>query len=88
MTAAPDDSVMFAKSWCHPDHLDSTKCVTDSNGVVEVNYTYRAFGEQLKRQDAEGNETEDKAKYSYGGKELDEDTYLYYFNAAPMMRVW
>ena len=44
-------------------------------------YEYRAFGEQLKRWDAANNETADKAKYSYGGKELDAETNLYYFNA-------
>ena len=47
---------------------------------MEVLYEYRAFGEQLKRLDASGADTEDSAKYSYGGKELD-DTELYYFNA-------
>jgi RHS repeat-associated protein len=65
----------------HLDHLNSTKCVTDETGNLVVNYEYRAFGEQLKRLDAAGQETEDKAKYSYIGKELDEETNLYYFNA-------
>jgi len=63
------------------DHLNSTKMVTDENGEVEVNYTYRAFGEQLKMLDKGGNETGDSGKYSYGGKELDDNTNLYYFNA-------
>jgi RHS repeat-associated protein len=48
---------------------------------VEVMYEYRAFGEQLKRLDGNGDETGDTAKYSYGGKELDGMTNLYYFNA-------
>ena len=46
-----------------------------------MSYTYRAFGEQLKKLDNSGTDTEDDAKYSYGGKELDENTNLYYFNA-------
>ncbi|MBN2443560.1 MAG: hypothetical protein JXJ04_19530 [Spirochaetales bacterium] len=69
------------KSYYHLDHLNSTKCVTDEDGVVVVMYEYRAFGEQLKRLDGNGDETGDEAKYSYGGKELDDDTNLYYFNA-------
>jgi RHS repeat-associated protein len=65
----------------HLDHLNSTKLVTDESGEVVVNYIYRAFGEQLRRMDKDGAETEDEAKYSYGGKELDDNTNLYYFNA-------
>ena len=38
-------------------------------------YEYRAFGEQLKKLG------EGEAKYTYGGKELDDNTNLYYFNA-------
>jgi RHS repeat-associated protein len=69
------------KSYYHLDHLNSTKCVTDVGGAVVVMYEYRAFGEQLKRLDNNGDETGDEAKYSYGGKELDDGTNLYYFNA-------
>ena len=77
---AADGATSVAKSYYHLDHLNSTKAVTDESGVLEVLYEYRAFGEQLKRLDASGADTEDSAKYSYGGKELD-DTELYYFNA-------
>ena len=77
---AADGTTSEEKSYYHLDHLNSTKAVTDESGELEVIYEYRAFGEQLKRLDAAGVETEDSAKYSYGGKEL-EDTELYYFNA-------
>ena len=63
------------KSWYHLDHLNSTKAVTDSAGKMEALYEYRAFGEELKKLGS------GDAKYTYGGKELDEDTNLYYFNA-------
>jgi RHS repeat-associated protein len=69
------------KHYYHLDHLNSTKCVTDENAAITVLYEYRAFGEQLKRLDEAGNETGDRAKYSFGGKELDDATNLYYFNA-------
>jgi len=65
----------ISKSWYHLDHLNSTKVVTNSSGTKEVLYEYRAFGEELKKLGS------GKAKYTYGGKELDDNTNLYYFNA-------
>jgi RHS repeat-associated protein len=76
-----DNTITAEKSWHHLDHLNSTKAVTDEDGAIVVSYVYRAFGEQLRRLDASGLDTDDKAKYSYGGKELDSVTNLYYFNA-------
>lgn len=61
--------------WYHLDHLNSTKAVTKADGTLDVVYEYRAFGEELKKL-GEGD-----AKYTYGGKELDGETNLYYFNA-------
>jgi RHS repeat-associated protein len=55
--------------------------VTNEIAEITVRYTYRAFGTQLKRIDEAGEETGDEGKYSYGGKELDDETELYYFNA-------
>jgi RHS repeat-associated protein len=81
VTVKADNSKVTAKSWYHLDHLNSTKVVTSATATVEVRYVYRAFGEQLKRLDASGAPTDDKAKFSYGGKELDDETNLYYFNA-------
>ncbi len=75
-----ETEITTKRYWYHLDHLDSTKAVTNEEGEVEVIYEYRAFGEQFKRLDGDGEETGDKAKYSYGGKELD-DSDLYYFNA-------
>jgi len=76
-----DGTEAVEKYYYHLDHLNSTKAVTKSDATIDVLYEYRAFGEQLKRLDHEGNETGDKAKYSYGGKELDDNTNLYYLNA-------
>lgn len=76
-----DLSQLISNSYYHLDHLNSTKLITNDLGEVEVNYTYRAFGEHLKRLDKDGNDTTDKARYSYGGKELDDNSNLYYFNA-------
>ncbi|MBN2440628.1 MAG: RHS repeat-associated core domain-containing protein [Spirochaetales bacterium] len=80
-TSLVDSTVETENNYYHLDHLNSTKCVTDENARIVVKYTYRAFGEQLKRLDNDGNDTGDMAKYSYGGKELDTEAGLYYFNA-------
>ncbi len=63
------------KFWYHLDHLNSTKAVTKTDGSLDCLYEYRAFGEELKKIGA------GEAKYTYGGKELDNETNLYYFNA-------
>jgi RHS repeat-associated protein len=74
------------KNYYHLDHQNSTKAVTDETGKPVVQYVYRAFGEQLRRywdgnaNNLTGNEMDD-ATYTYGGKELDDSTNLYYFNA-------
>ncbi len=62
-------------SYYHLDYLNSTKLVSDESGEVEVRYIYRAFGEQLAKLGT------GEAKYTYGGKELDNETNLYYVNA-------
>ncbi|HEX3047264.1 MAG TPA: RHS repeat-associated core domain-containing protein, partial [Bacillota bacterium] len=70
-----DDTSSANVSYYHLDHLNSTKCVSNANGSVDVRYVYRAFGSQL----AEiGN---GDAKYTYSGKQLDDETSLYYFGA-------
>ncbi|MDA3850955.1 MAG: RHS repeat-associated core domain-containing protein [Spirochaetaceae bacterium] len=71
----------ITRSYYHLDHLNSTKWVTDEEALVQVRYEYRAFGEQLKRLDGNGDEVGDIAGYSYSGKELDGENDLYYFNA-------
>ena len=70
-----DGTVILDFSYYHLDHLNSTKCVSDEAGQVEVRYVYRAFGSQLAKIGS------GEAKYTYGGKELDDGTNLYYFNA-------
>jgi len=70
-----DDSFKTVKEWYHLDHLNSTKAVTNQDGKREALYEYRSFGEELRKLGS------GKAKYTYGGKELDSSTNLYYFNA-------
>ncbi|WP_303908973.1 RHS repeat domain-containing protein [Thiohalomonas denitrificans] len=71
----------------HPDHLGSTGYVTRENGEVHEHIQYFPFGETWVQQ---GGNTE-KSPYLFTGKELDEETGLYYFGARyydPRTSVW
>ena len=48
--------------------------------LIRENPCY-AFGEQLKKLGGSAGSPTGEAKYTYGGKELDDETNLYYFNA-------
>ncbi len=61
----------------HPDHLGSTSYVTDANGEVYQHLEYFAFGETF----VEEHSNTDRTPYLYNGKELDEETGLYYYGA-------
>ncbi|MGC1120082.1 MAG: RHS repeat-associated core domain-containing protein [Candidatus Methanofastidiosia archaeon] len=55
----------------HPDHLGSTRLVTDESANIVVDVTYEPFGEPI---------TTGEESYLYNGKEQDE-TGLYYYGA-------
>jgi len=59
----------------HLDHLNSTKMVTNQNGAVVLEYEYRAFGTELDKIGSDEN------RFSYIGREFDEEINLYYVNA-------
>ncbi|HEX3044270.1 MAG TPA: polymorphic toxin-type HINT domain-containing protein [Bacillota bacterium] len=74
-TIKRDGTSTLSTSYYHLDHLNSTKCISDSNGQVDVRYIYRAFGSELAKLGT------GDAKYTYNGKEFDKETNLYYFGA-------
>jgi RHS repeat-associated protein len=61
----------------HPDHLGSTSYVTDASGEVYQHLEYFAFGETF----VEEHSNTDRTPYLFNGKELDEETGLYYYGA-------
>ncbi len=61
----------------HPDHLGSTGFVTDQNGELYEHVEYFPFGESW----VEENSNTQRTPYLFTGKELDEETGLYYFGA-------
>jgi RHS repeat-associated protein len=61
----------------HPDHLGSTSYVTDASGEVFQHLEYFAFGETF----VEEHSNTDRTPFLFNGKELDEETGLYYYGA-------
>ena len=61
----------------HPDHLGSSSYITDSNGEVAQHIEYFAFGETF----LEEHSNTERTPYLFSGKELDEETGLYYYGA-------
>ena len=61
----------------HPDHLGSTSYITDASGEVYQHVEYFAFGETF----VEEHSNTERTPYLFNGKELDEETGLYYYGA-------
>jgi len=59
----------------HTDHTGTTECITDAGGTVVWDASYEAYGKLVH----ENGTVSFKA--SFTGKQIDEDTGLYYFNA-------
>jgi len=70
----------------HPDHLGSASVITDGSGNLREHIEYFAFGETWVQEGASK-----KTPYMYTGKELDQETGLYYYGARyydPRTSVW
>ncbi|MCH7536105.1 MAG: RHS repeat-associated core domain-containing protein, partial [Bacteroidetes bacterium] len=61
----------------HPDHLGSTSYITDAAGEVYQHLQYFPFGETM----VEEHSNTWRTPYLFNGKELDEETGLYYYGA-------
>ena len=71
----------------HTDHLGSSTLVTDGNGQLVQQIEYLPYGEVfLERQNGDY-----ATPYKFNGKELDEETGLYYYGARymnPRLSIW
>jgi len=65
--------------WQHSDHLGSASWVTDTNGLGYQHLLYMPWGEPLLDQRAITNSYE--TRYTFSGKERDEETGYSYFGA-------
>ncbi|WP_242158318.1 SpvB/TcaC N-terminal domain-containing protein [Aestuariivivens sediminis] len=61
----------------HPDHLGNSTYISDGNGNVTQYVKYLPFGETF----IEEHGNTERTPYLYNGKELDEETGLYYYGA-------
>src|SRR5690606_18458354 len=71
----------------HPDHLGSTSYITNLLGEVSQHMEYFAFGETF----VEEHRSSNNSPYKFNGKELDEETGLYYYGARyydPRISIW
>ncbi len=71
----------------HPDHIGSSTFLTDEAGNPYQFILYLPFGESMSEQKAECYST----KYRFTGKEVDEETEIYYFGARyfdPRISLW
>lgn len=71
----------------HPDHLGSSSFVTDEKGKVYEHLEYFPYGETFAHEHSNTQVT----PYRFTGKELDEETGLYYYGARyydPRTSVW
>jgi RHS repeat-associated protein len=80
------DSATFLYFY-HSDHLGSTSYVTDATGEVYQHLEYFPFGETFVEEHSNTNRT----PYLFNGKELDEETGLYYYGQRyydPRTSIW
>ena len=73
----------------HSDHLGSTSYVTDANGEVSQHVEYVPFGEVFIEELS--SSTKLNTPFLFNGKELDEETGLYYYGARyydPQLSLW
>lgn len=87
---SPEDEVTGTDNWndwgygrelyeyfFHPDHLGSNSFMTDALGEVHQHLEYLPFGEIF----VDEHRNIDRTSYLFNGKELDEETGLYYYGA-------
>jgi len=83
----PNDNPEKLQFYYHSDHLGSTSLITDLDGNVAQHIEYIPYGEVFIE---ERNNTWN-TPYKFNGKELDEETGLYYYGARyydPRVSVW
>lgn len=88
-TASSTDNYEEYSYYIHSDHLGSTSYVTDANGEVSQHVEYVPFGEVFIEELSSSAKL--NTPYLFNGKELDEETGLYYYGARyydPKTSLW
>uniref|UniRef100_UPI00386B2173 RHS repeat domain-containing protein n=1 Tax=Pseudobutyrivibrio sp. TaxID=2014367 RepID=UPI00386B2173 len=80
------------KYYYHSDHLGSSMLITNGDGVVTQQIDYLPYGEVfLEKRNNDSNQLPYATPYKFNGKELDEETGLYYYGARymnPRLSIW
>ena len=82
-----DDTAEEETFFYHSDHLGSTSYITDQDGNITQYTAYLPYGELL----VDEHSSSEDLPYKFNGKELDEETGLYYYGARylnPTSSVW
>ena len=82
-----DNSTEEETFYYHSDHLGSTSYITDKDGNITQYDAYLPYGELL----VDEHSSSEDLPYKFNGKELDEETGLYYYGARymqPMASIW
>ena len=88
-SVANPDSYGELAYFYHSDHLGSTSFVTDANGEVSQHVEYVPFGEVFIEELSSSAKL--NTPFLFNGKELDEETGLYYYGARyydPRISLW
>ena len=83
----PDETTDEETFFYHSDHLGSTSYITDDKGNITQYDAYLPYGELL----IDEHSSSEEMPYKFNGKELDEETGLYYYGARymqPVASVW
>lgn len=82
-----NDTTREETYYFHSDHLGSTSYITDDKGNITQYDAYLPYGELL----VDEHSSSEELPYKFNGKELDEETGLYYYGARffdPRISLW
>ena len=83
----PNDTTKEETFFYHSDHLGSTSYITDDHANITQYDAYLPYGELL----VDEHSSSEDLPYKFNGKELDEETGLYYYGARymdPKISMW
>ena len=83
----PNDTTKEETFFYHSDHLGSTSYITDDKANITQYDSYLPYGELL----VDEHSSSEDLPYKFNGKELDEETGLYYYGARymdPKISMW
>ena len=83
----PNDTTKEETFFYHSDHLGSTSYITDDHTNITQYDAYLPYGELL----VDEHSSSEDLPYKFNGKEMDEETGLYYYGARylnPMASIW